>query len=76
MLTKNVRGVDTAIDESEIDHTGCNRFTDAMEGENCMTLMELGMYSGGTINNRLVISKHVALVSNRYSKVVQQSASQ
>ena len=53
----------------EGDNLSGNCFTDTMEGQCSMTLVELGVWGGGAVDHRVAITKHVALVSNGNPKV-------
>lgn len=69
MLAQIISKVDLTRDMVELDYPGSDGFTNAMERQSRMALVELGVRLGGTLNNGLVASKHIALVADTDAKV-------
>jgi len=63
MLAKDVCRVDLTSDMVEYNHPCSNSFTDTVERQHSVLLMKLGMYFHRTVDHRLVVTKHVALVT-------------
>ena len=74
MLAKDVGRIIVPRNMVEANDLARNRLTYAVKGQCHMTLVEFCMRRHGTINNRLVVSKHVALVADRNSKVSKSRA--
>ena len=71
MLAEDISWVELTRKVMECHDLGCNGLMHPMEGESIVVLMKLGMGNGGAINHGLVVTKHVALVPNRNSKVAE-----
>ena len=69
MLAQDICWVDTTWDVGKYQHLGSHSFANTMEGQHGVTLVELGVHRVGTVDNSLVVSKHVGLVSDRYTEI-------
>ena len=69
MLAEDVGRIIFASDVVEDKDAGSNSFSYSVERQCCMALVEFHMRRHRTINNRLVVSEHVALGSDRNSEV-------
>jgi hypothetical protein len=70
MFAKDVGGVSGTCNMIESNESSCHSFPNTMKGQSCMLFVELGMDPCGTVNNSLVVSKHLALLNNGYTEVV------
>ena len=64
--TQNISRVDFASNEVEVDYPRWNGFVDLVEGEHDIFLEDFG-----TTNNKIVITKQVAIVLNWDTQIVQ-----
>ena len=71
MLTQDISGAVGTIDVEEWNHLQSCGFMDLMKGQHHMPLAKLAMGSHGTVDHELIVSKHVALVSNVDTKALQ-----
>ena len=61
VLGKDIRGIGFARDVEETEDTGSNGFTNSVEGEGGVSLVEFGMGNGATVNYGLVVTKHISV---------------
>ena len=71
MLSENIHWVHFTSNLSEHNHACCDGFANAMEQEHSVMVVELGINIGGTIYQSSVITKHVTLLSQQDSHVLQ-----
>ena len=71
MFAENISRVDLTSNEVEVDHSRSNCFEYLVEGEHDMALGDLGVRSGGTTNNRIVVTKQVAVIIDWDTRVLQ-----
>ena len=69
MLTEDVSWVEDAFKMVHGDELGSNSFPHTVEGQSIVAFVELCMWNSRTVNNRLVITKDIAFVSNWDTKV-------
>jgi hypothetical protein len=70
MLGHNVCRIEFVGQMVEPNKLSGNSFMNMVEGESIMALVHFGMRDHQTINNCLVISKHVASVMDRNTKIL------
>ena len=63
MLTEDVRNVGSTRNEVEPDDARGNGFTYTVKGYDRVSLVKLGMYFHGAVDNGLVVTKHERLLS-------------
>ncbi len=71
MLAEDVCGILGTFNMVECEDADSNGFPDMVEGQGIVSLVEFRMQYGGAFHNRLVVSKHVGLLSDRNTKVAQ-----
>ena len=69
MLAHNVSWVFLAWDVGEVDEPTGNCFSDKMEGQHVVLLVQLGMNLCWGIDNSLIVTKDITLVMNGNAKV-------
>ena len=69
MFAENISRVDLTSNEVEVDHSRSNCFEYLVEGEHDMALGDLGVRSGGTTNNRIIVAKEVIVVTNGNTQI-------
>jgi len=74
VFTEHVRRVDCSRDVVEANDGSSNSLSNTMKGQGLVTLVQLGMWNGGAIHNRLVISKHEGCLVDRYTEISKGSA--
>jgi hypothetical protein len=63
MLAEDISGVENTFEVMHLNEFGSNGFTNMMEGQCIMTLVQLCMRDSQTVHDRLVVTEDVALVS-------------
>ena len=74
MLAENISWIVLARDVKEVDHPRCNGLMNMVEGEHGVSLVKLSMDLHGAVDNRLVVTKHVTLLTNRETQVLESIA--
>ena len=74
MLAKDISRVVFARQMINRDHVGSNSLTDMVKGEGIVMLVKFGMWNGGTVDNGLIVTKHVTLGTNWNAKVMESKA--
>jgi len=64
VLAENVCWIELPIHKGKADEPGSHCLVHSMEGLRIVSLMELGVRSGGAVDNRLVVAKEVAFLSD------------
>ncbi len=70
MLTEDVCGIFRTFDVVKCKDAGSDGFPNVMEGQGIVSFMEFGVWDGGAVHNRLVVSEHVCLLPNRNTKIL------
>jgi hypothetical protein len=74
MLAKNVGGISYSVDVIEGNDLGSDGFTHAVKGQSHMTFVKLGVGSSRTFHDSLVVSKHVARVTDGNAEVPERQS--
>jgi len=70
MLAEDVCGIFRSFDVIKGKDAGGDGFPNAMKGQGVVSFMEFGVRDGGAVHDRLVVSKHVRLLSNGDTKIL------
>ena len=69
MLAEDISRVKDTINAMHLNELGSNGFTNTMEGQCIMTLVQLCMRNSRTVHDHLVVTKDVTLVSKWDTKI-------
>ena len=69
VLGEDVCRIHLSWDVVKSNHLRRNSFPDAVEGKHGVSLVEFGVYSHAAVDNRLVVTKQIALLPNRNTQV-------
>ena len=69
VFTENISRVQFAWHMCERQNFSCDSFTDAMVGQCVVAFVQAGVWDASASYNRFVVSEHVRLALQRYSKV-------
>ena len=68
VLAHDVSQIVLPTQESKADKLGSNSF---LQRQGVMSFVKLGMRLGGAVNNSLFVTKHIALLSYRYTEIME-----
>ncbi len=74
MLAQDICWIEVTRYEMEEYYSSCNGLAHSMERKNGMAFVEFGMHLHGTVDNRLIVTKHVTPFAYGNSKVAKSVA--